>query len=273
MAAPESFTGRTIAHYEVLEKLGAGGMGVVYRARDTELQRFAAIKFLPDDLMRDEDALARFRREARASSALNHPNICTVYDIGDQDGRAFIVMEYLEGVSLRQLLLDSGPLPLGGVVAAGSGTINTTPGTVTVHQTSNTAIINWQSFSIASGELTKFVQPSAASATLNRVLGGQTSVINGTLSANGQVYLLNGNGILVGPGTVSISGGLAKVFPIRENMKLRFEATFTNLPNHPNFAPPSVDVSAPATFGKITSVQSAENSGNRTGQLALRLDF
>jgi len=82
-----------------------------------------------------------------------------------------------------------------------------------------------------------------------------------------------GVGIMQGPKTMALAGGLSKTFPISEKARLRFEATFTNLPNHPNFAPPAVDVSAPATFGKITSVQSAENSGNRTGQLALRLDF
>ena len=90
--------------------------------------------------------------------------------------------------------------PTGGAVAAGSATITTIPGTVTINQASNTAIINWQSFSIASGELTKFVQPSAASAALNRVLGGGTSIINGSLQANGQIILINGNGIVVGPG-------------------------------------------------------------------------
>jgi hypothetical protein len=82
-----------------------------------------------------------------------------------------------------------------------------------------------------------------------------------------------GVGTLKGPGTVAIAGGLSKTFALREHLRMRFEATFTNLPNHPNFAPPAVDVSAPATFGRITSVQSAENSGNRTGQLAIRLDF
>jgi hypothetical protein len=82
-----------------------------------------------------------------------------------------------------------------------------------------------------------------------------------------------GVGILEGPGTIAAAAGLSKTFALRERVRLRFEATFTNLPNHPNFAAPSVDVSAPATFGKITSVQSAENSGNRTGQLAIRLDF